>query len=832
MEAKELEEARAKRPVTQIYLEPAEYEDILREVFLQAQEQYTAPASTSALGEDQIEVKIREAKREILLEVEKMLEGKTGKKQATGVLVCQDEITQASTAETKDEIAEIEEKIKKIQQKIEATTKIKYIMNNIHDYLNDHDLHILIILYIGQDYILRWDETRYALSLLHCVAGAVIVTSSTDTQRAKEYCSPPLEPMECSTVGLYHNIVLELKRKQLEQMDEEGDRHIDSHVFRSILDECAPYEFTMKIFVHALYANPKRNNVQLSELHRTLQVSPKSLNSTAMKMIKFSYNNLPEEYKYCLVYLAIFPPGHQIRRSTLIQRWVAEGLITREDWPTSVRQAERCFDALTDHLLVCPADIGVTGEVKSCMVGNVIHQFIAKIAKKQGIMETRCLSHHFSIFNYLRLHSSETICGFLQKLSKSSQLSVKVLDLEGCQCFAGKNKQYLKDICCKILLLKYLSLRRTNITHLPSDINNLHELEVLDIRQTDVPPSATRSFRLLKLKRLLAGLTGVSSVDIPEKVGNMEEMEVLSSVKPRSSEDLKDIGALWHLRKLGVVIEDKSAHLKSLLYAISFPRCLQSLTITLTPSKDKDTPSSGELPNQMAPKIYTPLKHLKSLSIRGTTINKQFLPLLFTNHGQLTKVTLNNTRLGQKDQDILADLPTLHYLRLRYEAYDESTLTFKKKKFRNLKYLLVEGSNITDISFDGGALELEKIVLTFTSLKLTGVQNLTKLWELELNNNTSTNITTTTTTSNFLLSIFKDSIPNIAKLTLRGTLLKQDDLRDFAKESNICCLMLLDKSYVERQLNFNKDEFPTLNLLILTALTSPMSALTVDLPLR
>lgn len=87
-----------------------------------------------------------------------------------------------------------------------------------------------------------------------------------------------------------------------------------------------------------------------------------------------------------------------------------------------------------------------------------------------------------------------------------------------------------------------------------------------------MPASATKHVLLHKLKCLLAGSTSStssSSVLIPHRIEKMTNMEVLSNVRALTSQDLIDIGRLWQLRKLGVVIGDKKNLLKELLQSIS-----------------------------------------------------------------------------------------------------------------------------------------------------------------------------------------------------------------------------------------------------------------------
>lgn len=550
------------------------------------------------------------------------------------------------------------------------------------------------------------------------------------------------------------------------------------------------------------------------------------------------------------------------------------------------------------------------------MVCDPIHGFITKMAKKQHILDARLSdlwARHFSIFSGLRLRASDGIDKFVHKLPKySPQLALlKVLDLENCQCF--KKNHYLKDICNKILLLKYLSLRGTNVTHLPSEINNLHELEVLDIQQTKMPEHTTRDVMLLKLRRLLAGhvnqrhshdmgmpigdeMSLYSSVRIPRKIEKMENIEVLSNVKASwDGNELKDIRKLWRLRKFGVVIHDKDSHLDKLLRAISdLKECLQSLSITVYETKSEGiSPNKQLLLPEMFGRLVQPPKLLESLSINGLTHRVRLLPLLAKGSNELAKVTLSGTELKQNDLMVMAVLPNLCCVRFQHKAYTERTLTFKVDEFQHLKYFLVEGVNMTDIIFENGAApELEHIILSFTNIcSLCGIGCLPKLMELQLKGNNSilslpqdriapdmnsesrlltfkkgefeqlknfvvegpnmtdiifekeaapklqkivlslTNVNSLSGVEGlpklkeielkgrkFLLSFFANA-NQITKVTLCDTLLKQEDMHILANKPNMGSLVLLDKSYDESQLAFNKDEFPKLNLLIVECST-------------
>jgi hypothetical protein len=255
-----------------------------------------------------------------------------------------------------------------------------------------------------------------------------------------------------------------------------------------------------------------------------------------------------------------------------------------------------------------------------------------------------------------------------------------------------------------------------------------------------VPANATVKVLLLKLKRLLAGHIDPSpsnfgsSVRIPRRIDKMINIEVLSNVKAQRHDDLEDIGKLWQLKKLGVVI-DKKSHLVNLLKAISdLHECLLSLSITIPTATPEGSPSILELPDDIGSCLRHHANILESLSISGAM---HLFPLLTKGgNNKLAKVTLCSTPLNQDDLEVLAKLPKLQCVRLQHISCTGSVLIFKEDDFKCLKYLLIEGFNLTNVTFeDGSACELEKMVLSSTTIEsISGVDGLPKFEELELNN--------------------------------------------------------------------------------------------------
>lgn len=160
-------------------------------------------------------------------------------------------------------------------------------------------------------------------------------------------------------VYFYSHLVATRKKfkELLESSSLEDHEHIwkDLHTsIDKILTTCCWDSFSTKMFLHALYTNPHRSVDELERLHRCLNEF--STVSNAISMIRFCYDDLPNQFKVCFVYLSIFPSESEIRRTSLVRRWAAEGLVFGRDGRHATDEAERCFNELVDRGLLLHAD--------------------------------------------------------------------------------------------------------------------------------------------------------------------------------------------------------------------------------------------------------------------------------------------------------------------------------------------------------------------------------------------------------------------------------------------------------------------------------------------
>ncbi|CAL4990750.1 unnamed protein product [Urochloa decumbens] len=528
--------------------------------------------------------------------------------------------------------------------------------------------------------------------------------------------------------------------------DKSDDMSLIKVTVREIIDECNPDEVCMKMILHALYYNPDMTKKEMVRLKDSLVGTDHQ--EKEKRIITFCYQTLLDDYKNCLWYTAVFTreTNGRVRKASLLRRWIAQELI-KED------KAKDCFDAMVEQKLINSQQVSGMGKVKSCAVHDLVHSLIIR---ESPTVEDLLLNNQlpidnldliYSIRNGMKLHLAKSgITSCLNSMSTNSMLMLGVLDLEGCDDLNIKDLHTIS----KIRELKYLSLRNTNVGHLPKQIGQLKNLETLDIRGTTVLVFHTV---LPKQKHLLAGRIiecqdndiinskeSFSTVSMPRAVETMENLQILSCVKVTDgANELINVGhKLEHLKKLGVVLSGKKASLKDLFLQIEkLNHRLRSLSIRMEPPGNWDAADII---------LLKPPKLLESLHI--CNIRRGLPPRIKELH-HLAKITLRETFLKQDDLCVLGMLPELRYLRLFYRSFGEGTITFgssrrdlmffmdfEDRAFKNLKNIAIKDDTITSVTLNI-LTELEKMTWSFSYMEsLSGVQNLRSETHLVLDGGT------------------------------------------------------------------------------------------------
>uniref|UniRef100_M8BY30 Disease resistance protein RPM1 n=1 Tax=Aegilops tauschii TaxID=37682 RepID=M8BY30_AEGTA len=526
-----------------------------------------------------------------------------------------------------------------------------------------------------------------------------------------------------------------------------------------ILERCRGLPLAIAT-IGGLLANRPKTSREWMDLRQHLGSELES-DRDIKRVITSSYDGLPYHLKCCFLYLSIFPENHEIRLTRLLRRWIAEGYITKP-YDMSVEElGRRYYNELISRSMIQPSEEArASMAVERCRVHSVALQIIMSKSIEENqlfIMDKHCNEgpqtkvRHLVVTRWKRNEKmasinfsqvrSLTIFGRCPMSLISSELRLlRVLDLEDTLELENDDLKHIGELHH----LRYLGLRKTNISRLPSSLQNLGFLETLDVQDTKVTQLPVGIIKLEKLRHLVGGVnfakdfaaktrkmkeeakcnggpfqtfvdlvTGCFgydhvcsgcacefSVTAPEGnqgIEKLRNLQVLGVVHiAQGSRVARDLGKLTSLRRLGVEVQMVGEEGKDLCSSIANLVHLERLEVR---SKSleflKETKS-------------LPPKHLLSLRLSGR-LGK--LPGWMDSLHDLAKVKLIQTQLKQVDIDVLGKLRNLTLLALWEESFVEKTACFGEGTFPMLKVLYIEGlENITTIQIEEGALpELEKL---------------------------------------------------------------------------------------------------------------------------
>uniref|UniRef100_K3ZEE4 Rx N-terminal domain-containing protein n=1 Tax=Setaria italica TaxID=4555 RepID=K3ZEE4_SETIT len=460
----------------------------------------------------------------------------------------------------------------------------------------------------------------------------------------------------------------------------------------------------------------------------------------------------PQPVKKCMFYLSIFPQNSIIRRRRLVRRWIAEGFSEPTDSKSLEDYMEELFHKLAALGMVQrPPQTNTMAGAKRMsffQVSGFFREYVISRPREEKVffpvevtvldeghrLTTERVGQHIAIgenwerdrivfdgMNFERLRSL-TVFGDWTPFFISEKMRVlRVLDLENAS--GSVTNKDLEVMVALLPRLKFLSLRGCKeITHLPSSLGTLRQLQTLDIRHTSVEYLPVSILRLKRLNYIRAGTMHSAGynggVDLP-RIEQMTALHTLGVVNVIYHYGLR---RLTQLHKLGVSgISQKNS--RQLLSAISGHNHLESLSLVL--AKDNHVVSWDG--------INYP-KNLRSLKLYG---HVQMLPPQIKELRNLEKLSLEIISFTEEDIKVLGKLENLQILRLFVKMFDNGQLQFPimGDDFPQLKVLEIDCNSNLHICFPQRTVRnLEVLKVCYHSgspLQLSGLDHmisLKKVW--------------------------------------------------------------------------------------------------------
>ncbi|WVZ49253.1 hypothetical protein U9M48_000627 [Paspalum notatum var. saurae] len=456
------------------------------------------------------------------------------------------------------------------------------------------------------------------------------------------------------------------------------------------------------------------------------------------------YNNLPDyDHRLFFLYLSVFPRGHHIKSKSLVRRLMAEGLVVNEG-------SCKCFDQLVDHCIVKPVQVSNNLVVaKSYQVHDVVLEYIIEKSQDKNLVITLAegrepLDVGSNGHSVRRLcvqsgmeisfdEHKDTLRSLTMFEAEPSELQscklLRLLDLEGC---TDLDQSFL-DGLSRLLLLRYLSLRNTAISRLPTHMEYLQRLEMLDIRETRVEKLPITVIMLPKLAHLygkfrLESTSSAKEITMLSVSDFMKKKSVLHTVSGYVANETQGpehvILLAKNLKKVKVWCNQTRAN-NTIMHHGSRSmgmRCRRTregttqcdnfdfiglLKSRVTPLDSVSIVSSRLCNNFMdslggRPRPYA----IGSIKLRG---NLDCLPDYnkLINLGRIKKIQLFSTGLSINDLSALQYLRCLEYLKLvEYsDTFYSDILVVEENRFESLKNLYIEAVNVPRMQFRQGAMK-------------------------------------------------------------------------------------------------------------------------------
>jgi len=360
-----------------------------------------------------------------------------------------------------------------------------------------------------------------------------------------------------------------------------SDPEPDDEILDKILRKCDGIPLAIITMASLLVGKPRE---EWSEVHRSIGFGRSKENrqvENTMKILSFSYYDLPPHLKTCLLHLSVFPEDYFIEKDPLIWMWVAEGFI-KQGMP-SFEIGERYFNELVNRSMIQLVEEKMDGTmVCGCHVHDMVLDFIRSISSQENFVTILDNNKEFGASSSswqgrfarrLVLQNNDRIMearmdmqqlrsflSFMCDIDKGVPLSsfkfVRVLYIR--QTSMGEMKRRHLEHLRNLLHLRYLRLIGSGMDELPQEVGTLRFLQTLDVQRYPGRVWKLITFSVGLLTRLSCLRLRNAVGTVPDGIGtlmSLQELEIYCYVEtgeadPSVRRFAKELGSLRELRVL------------------------------------------------------------------------------------------------------------------------------------------------------------------------------------------------------------------------------------------------------------------------------------------
>ncbi|XP_073351882.1 disease resistance protein RGA5-like [Aegilops tauschii subsp. strangulata] len=473
-----------------------------------------------------------------------------------------------------------------------------------------------------------------------------------------------------------------------------------------ILKKCAGLPLAIISISSLLASESSQQKERWKHVQNSLgSVSGTNLTLEAMRhILNLSYKNLPHHLKTCFLYLGMFPEDYTIYRDDLVGLWISEGFVSTACGQSPEQTAISYFNELVNRSLIQPLWIDVGGSVRSCKVHDMLldlilyksaeENFITPVDNPEAItgqlQKPRRMLFNLAGATLPGDVSMSQVRSFamwrgsmnIPSLSYFKYLRVFIADFRFSS--ADDNQKINLIGLCKLYQLRHIQIRGCWNCQLPTQIRGLQMLETFHIDGSCIPMDIFLLPHLLDLC-----VPGVKR--LPEGIGKVKSLQHLYPFDTlhTSLDSIKGLGELTNLSSLVLttvfsedvdmdVLNSSLAKLCNLEWLKIFSSLIPE-ALTLSPPPPNLVTLLMRKRSGRAPNWIGELRNLQNLDL---TVEK-----------------LNKDGVG-----ILAELPALIYLQLKFDRALEETIAIDGAAFPVLKRFDVTWENMRHLAFQAGAM--------------------------------------------------------------------------------------------------------------------------------